>query len=146
MERKHMDWKEQINKAAAALKEVAESEQVKSVTAKAKQTALDLAKSAKQGALSAADAFVKANTDPSSLRIHYLNADISIVSPSDGLTITRPHAGALVVSDQAGNGLVISLGTPKAQVSETVGVAKKLNDATYDLGSEDGINIVTLKA
>jgi hypothetical protein len=141
-----MDWKEEINKAAAKLKEVAESDKVKNMTAKAKQTAVDLAKSAKQGALSAADSFVKANTDPSSFSIHYMGAEISVVSPSDGLEITRPHAGALVISDQAGNGLVISLGTPKAQVAETVGVVKKLNDTTYDLGSEDGVNVVTLKA
>ena len=141
-----MDWKEQFNKATAALKGVAESEQVKSLTAKAKQAAGDLARAAKQGAHVAADAVVKATSDPSTVRLQYLNAEISILSPSDGLQITRPHAGGLMISDQAGNGLVISLAPPKAQVTETVGIVKKLNDTTFDVGGEDGVNVIVLKA
>jgi hypothetical protein len=141
-----MDWKEQINKATAALRTVAESETVKNLSAKARQTASDLTRAAKQGAASAADAVVKATSDPATLKLHYLNAEVSVVSPSDGLQITRPHAGALVISDQAGNGLVISLAPPKAQVSETVGVVKRLNDTTFDLGTEDGVNVIVIKA
>ncbi|HNX48915.1 MAG TPA: hypothetical protein PLS53_00705 [Thermoanaerobaculaceae bacterium] len=141
-----MDWKEQINKATAALRGVTESETVKNLTAKAKQTASDLARAAKQGAASAADAVVSATSDPATVKLHYLGTEISVVSPSDGLQITRPHAGALVISDQAGNGLVISLAPPKAQVSETVGVVKRLNDTTFDLGTEDGVNVIVLKA
>lgn len=140
-----MDWKEQLNKATAALRNITESDAVKNATARAKQTASDLAKMARQGAASAADAVVKATSDPAALRLGYLNAEISVLSPSDGLQITRPHAGALLISDQAGNGLVISLAPPKAQVSETVGVVKRLNDTTYDLGTEDGVNLIVLK-
>lgn len=141
-----MDWKEQVNKATAALKGVAESDTVKNLTAKAKQVATDLAKSAKTGALNAADAFVRANADPATLRIHYMSADISIASPSDGLQVTRSHAGVLVLADGAGNGLVLNVAATKAEVAETVGVVKKLNDTTYDVGPEDGINVVILKA
>ena len=141
-----MDWKEQLNKAAAALQGVADSERVKGLTTKARQTASDLVKRARAGALSAADAYVEANSDPSALRLHYLNAEISIMSPSDGLQVTRPNAGAVVISDGAGNGLVISVGGEKAHVSETVGTVKLLGDATFDLGSEDGTNVVVLKA
>jgi hypothetical protein len=141
-----MDWKEQLNKAAAALRQVAESDRVKNLTAKARQTAADLTRRAKQGALSAADAYVEANSDTTALRIRYLNADISIMSPSDGLQIARPHAGALVFSDGAGNGLVINVGGDKARLAETVGVVKLLSDTTFDLGSEDGVNVVVLKS
>lgn len=140
-----MDWKEQINKATAAIKNVAESEQVKNLTAKAKQAASDLAKAAKQGAHTAADAVLKATSDPTTVRYQYMKAEISVLSPSDGLQITRPHAGAMVISDQAGNGLVISL-APKLEVTELVGVVKRLNETTYDVGTEDGVNVVILKA
>ena len=141
-----MDWNEQVNKATAALKEFAESEKVKNLTAKAKQAAIELAKAAKQGAITAAEAVVKATSDPATLRLHYMNAEINVVSPCDGFQVTRSNAGALVISDGAGNGLVIGLAPPKAQVTETVGVVKKLNDTTYDLGPEDGVNVVVLKA
>jgi hypothetical protein len=141
-----MDWKEQINKATAALRSVAESDTVKKVTAKARQTAGDLTRAARQGAANAADAVVKATSDPATMKLHYLSTEISVVSPSDGLQITRPHAGAVVISDQAGNGLVISLAPPKAQVSETVGVVTRLNDTTFDLGTEDGVNVIVIKA
>jgi hypothetical protein len=140
-----MDWKAQLDKATAAIKGVADSEQVKNLTAKAKQAASDVAAAAKKGAASAADAVTKATSDPATLRLHYMGAEISIVSPSDGLQIARPHAGALAIADGAGNALVISLAPPKAQVSETVGMVKKLNDSTFDLGPEDGVNVVVLK-
>ena len=141
-----MDWKEQLNKAAAALTHVAESDTVKNLTTRAREAASGLAKRARQGALSAADAYVEANADPAALRIRYLNADISIVSPSDGLQVTRPNAGALVISDGAGNGLVVGVGGDQAKVTETAGVVKILNATTYDLGTEDGVNVIVLKA
>ena len=130
-----MDWKEQLNRATAAIKGVAESEQVKSLTAKAKQ-----------GAHAAADAVVDATSNPTTMRVNYMGAEVSVLSPSDGLQISRPHAGALVIADGAGNGLVISLAAPKAQVGETVGTVKKLNDTTFDIGTEDGVNVVVIKA
>lgn len=141
-----MDWKEQLNKAAAALTHVAESDTVKGIAAKAREAASGIARRAKQGALSAADAYVEANADPTALRIRYLNADISILSPSDGLQVTRPNAGALVISDGLGNGLVVSVGGEQARVAETAGVVKILNATTYDLGPEDGVNVIVLKA
>ncbi len=141
-----MDWKAQLDKAAAAIKSAADSEKLKSLTAKAKQTASELAAAAKQGAGAAAGAVVRATSDQAALRLTYMGAEVTIVSPSDGLQISRPHAGAVAIADGAGNGLVINLTQPKAQVGETVGVVKKLNDATYDLGTEDGVNLVVLKA
>lgn len=141
-----MDWREQLNKAAAALQNVTDSERVKSITTKARQTASDLVQRAKQGALNAADAYVEANADPAAVRFHYLNADISILSPSDGLQITRPHAGALVINDGAGNGIVLNIGGDKVTLGQTVGVVKALSDMTFDLGTEDGVNVVVLKA
>ena len=141
-----MDWKAQLDKATAALKGVADSEKLKGLTARAKDAASDLAAAAKRGAASAADAMTRATADPATVKMHYLNAEINIVSPSDGLQVTRPHAGALVISDGAGNALVISLALPKAAVSETVGVVAKLNDTTFDLGPEDGVNVIVLKA
>ena len=141
-----MDWKAQLDKATAALKGVAESETVKNLTTRAKQTASDLAKAAKQGAASAADAVVKATSDPAALRLRYMNAEITVVSPSDGLQVTRANANALIIADQEGNGLVISLASPRADVTEAVGVVKKLNDTTWDLGTEDGVNVIVLKA
>ena len=141
-----MDWKEQLNKAAAALTHVAESDAVKNLTARARDAASGLAKRAKQGVLSAADAYVEANADPAALRIRHLNADISILSPSDGLQVARPNAGALVISDGAGNGLVIGVGGEQARVTQTAGVVKILNATTYDLGSEDGVNVIVGKA
>jgi hypothetical protein len=140
-----MNWKESLNKAVSALKEVTESDAVKSLTAKARQTASKLAQRTKEGALSAAEAFVEANTDPTALKFHYLNADFSIVSPSDGIEITRPNARTVVISDGAGNGLVVNASAEKAYVAETVGAVKRLSENAYDLGAEDGINVVVFK-
>lgn len=141
-----MDWKEQIDKATAAIKEFAESEQVKELKEKARQTAVELARVAKQGAREAADAVARATAEPATLRLDYMGAGIRVVSPSDGLQISRPHAGALVLSDGAGNSIVINLAPPRPAVSETLGVVKKLDETTYDLGPEDGLNLVVFKA
>ncbi len=140
-----MNWKDQLNKAISALKDVAESDTVKNLTAKAQETASKLAQKAKEGALGAAEAFVEAKSDPSALKLRYLNADFNIVSPSDGLEITRPNAGTIVISDGVGNGLVINASADKAYVAETVGTVKQLSANTYDLGVEDGINVVVFK-
>jgi hypothetical protein len=140
-----MDWKARLDKATAAIKGVADSEQVRSLTARAKEAASDLASAARKGAASAADAVTRATADPATVKMRYFNVEISIVSPSDGLQVTRPHAGALVIADGAGNALVISLAPPQPAVSETVGVVAKLNDTTFDLGPEDGVNVIVLK-
>ncbi len=140
-----MNWKDQLNQAISTLRGVAESDTVKDITAKARKVASELARKVKGGALSAAEAFVEANSDPSVLRIRYLNADFSIVSPSDGIEVTRPNAGSLVIADGTGNGLVINASAAKPYVAETVGTVKKLGANTYDLGAEDGINVVVFK-
>ncbi|MGH8606759.1 MAG: hypothetical protein ACREX9_04890, partial [Gammaproteobacteria bacterium] len=140
-----MNLKEQFDKAIATLKDIAESDTIKDLTSKAKVTASNLAKRAKEGALGAAEAFIEANSDPSAVKVRYLNADFSIVSPSDGLEITRPQGGTVAISDGAGNAVVINASAERAQVIETVGTVKKLNDNTYDLGAEDGINVVVFK-
>ena len=141
-----MSWKEQLDKAVKSLREVAESDTVKGIAAKARETATNLAQRARAGVLSAAEAYVEANADPAVLRVHFLNADLSILSPSDGVAITHPSAGTLAVMDGAGNGLIINAAPDPAYVAETIGTVGRLNANTYDLGAEDGINVVVLKA
>jgi hypothetical protein len=141
-----MDWRQQLDKAAAAIKQAATNEKVQNLTSKAKEMASDLSHKAKQGALGAAEAFVKANAEPSSLRFQYLGAHVTVASPSDGLEVSRPHAGTLVISDGAGNGLVINAAGDKAAVTETVGAVTRINETTFDVGTEDGVNVVVLKA
>ena len=140
-----MNWREQLDKAVSALKVVTESEHVKNLTTKARETASKLAARTKEGALSAAEAFVESNADPSAIRVHYLNASFSIVSPSEGIEISRPHAGTIVISDGAGNGLLINASAVKASVAETIGTVKRLSENAYDLGAEDGVNVVVFK-
>jgi len=140
-----MSWKEQLDKAIAAIKEATESEKARDMAAKAKATATVLARKAKEGAVSAADAFVEANRDPSSLEVRFLNADLTVLSPSEGISITRPDAATLVVADGQGNGLVINAATDPAFVAETIGNVARLSGNTFDLGPEDGVNVVVTK-
>lgn len=140
-----MTWKESMNKAVQSLKEMADSEAVKDLTTKAREKAHYIAQKTKAGALSAADAFVQANSDSTTLKLRYLNLDCSIVSPSDGVEITRPQGGTVVIADGTGNGVVINASTDKAYVAETIGTVHQLSANTYDLGSEDGINVVVLR-
>ena len=140
-----MTWKDQVNKAIESLKDVAESDTVRNIVNKAKETATTLTQKAKDGAMDAAQAFIEANSDPSALKLRYLNADVSIVSPSDGVEITRPTGGTLVISDGAGDGVVINAAADQAYVTETIGTVNRLNANTYDIGTEDGINVVVLK-
>ncbi len=140
-----MNWKDQVNKAIDSLRDVAESETVRNIVGKAKETATTLTQKAKEGAMDAAQAFLEANSDPSALKLRYLNADVSIVSPSDGVEITRPTGGTLVISDGSGDGLVINAAADEAYVTETIGTVNRLNANTYDIGAEDGINVVVLK-
>ena len=128
-----------------AVKEFADKETARNLAAKTRATAQHLAQKAKEGALDAAQAFVEANSDPAAVKLHYLNADLSVVSPTDGLEISRPRPGTLAVSDGQGNGVVIDAGAAKAYVVETIGAVNRLNDSTYDLGPEDGVNLVVLK-
>ena len=141
-----MSWKDHLNKAVQSVKDAAESDTVQRFAANAKDTATTLAGKAKDGALNAADAFVAANSDPSALNIRFLNAEISIVSPSDGLTIARPNAATLTVVDAQGNGVVIDASSPTPYVSETIGETNRLDAGTYDLGAEDGVDLLILKS
>lgn len=140
-----MNWKEQLDKAIGTLKQVAESDTVKGLTVKAKETASKLAQRAKSGALGAAEAFIEANSDPAALKVRYLNADLSVLSPSNGIEVTRPSPGSVVISDGAGNGIVINAAAAKASVSERIGTVAQLGSNSYDLGAEDGVNVVVLK-
>lgn len=141
-----MGWQEQLNKAVQAVKDAADSDQAREIAAKAKTTATSLMQKAKDGAMSAADALVEANRDPSALTLHFLNADVTIVSPSEGITISRHDAGTLVVSDGQENGLVINAAADPAFVVETIGTVAHVSDNTYDLGDEDGVNLVITKS
>ena len=140
-----MGWQEQLDKAVAAIKGAAESETARDLAAKAKAAAVDLARKAKDGAVGAADAFVEANRDPSSLTANFLNAELTVLSPSEGISVTRPDAASLVVSDGQGNGVVINAAADPAYVVETIGNVARLSGNTFDLGSEDGVNVVVTK-
>jgi hypothetical protein len=140
-----MSWQEQLDKAIAAIKDAAESEQARHFAAKAKTAATNLAQKVRQGAVSAADTFVEANRDPASMALRYINADVTILSPSEGISVTRPDAATLVVADGQGNGLVINAVTDPAYVAEMIGTVTRLSGNTFDLGEEDGINVVVTK-
>jgi len=140
-----MSWKEQLDKAVATIREAADSDKAREIAAKAKATATVLASKARDGAVNAADAFVEANRDPSSLTVRFLNADLSVLSPSEAISITRPDAATLVVADGQGNGLVINAAADPAFVSEMIGTVAQLSGNTFDLGEEDGNNVVVTK-
>lgn len=141
-----MSWKEQLDKAIESIKDVAESEMVQRYAQKAKETAISLANKAKNGVFSVADAFVVANRDPSALKFQFLSAEISVISPSDGLTITRPNAATLTVVDSDGNGVVIDASSEKPYATKTIGQVNQLDANTYDLGIEDGIDLLIIKS
>ncbi|UHD18778.1 hypothetical protein [Thiocapsa bogorovii] len=140
-----MNWKEQLDKAVAAVKEAATSENARDIAGRAKSAAIGLVDKVKTGAVDAADAFVEANRDPSALSVRFLNADLTVLSPAEGISITRPDAATLVVDDGTGNGLVINAGADPAYVAETIGTVARLSGNTFDLGQEDGINVVVTK-
>ena len=140
-----MNWKEQLDKAVAAVKEAASSEKAQELAAKAKATASVVVDKVKSGAVDAADALVEANRDPAALRVQFLNADLSILSPAEGISISRPDAATLVVADGQGNGLVVNAAADPAYVAEMIGSVSRLNGNTFDLGTEDGVNVVVTK-
>jgi hypothetical protein len=140
-----MGWQEQLDKAVEAIKDAADSDKAREIASKAKATATSLAHKVRDGAVSAADIFVEANRDPSSMSVRFLNADLTVVSPSEGISITRPDAASLVVADGKGNGLVINAATEPAYVAEMIGTVARLSGNTFDLGEEDGINVVVTK-
>lgn len=140
-----MAWEEQLNKAITTIKGATETDTARRIAAAAKDKAIQLAKMITQGAVGMADALVKANADPSTVRVTFLSADLSVISPSDGLEITRPTEASLVVSDGRGNGLVINAAADKAYVLDTIGQVTQLSADTYDLGPEDGENVVVIK-
>jgi hypothetical protein len=140
-----MNWKEQLDKAVETIRETATSENAREIAAKAKSAAMALIEKVKIGAVDAADTFVEANRDPSALSVRFLNVDLTIVSPAEGISITRPDAATLVVDDGSGNSLVINAAAEPAFVVDTIGAVTKLGDNTYDLGAEDGINVVVTK-
>lgn len=137
-----MSWKEQLDKAIASIKEAAASEQARDMAAKAKATATVLARKVKEGAVGAADALVEANRDPSALTVRFLNANLTVLSPSEGVSVTRPNVATLVIADGQGNGLVVNAAADPAYVAETIGNVTRLSGNTFDLGAEDGINVV----
>jgi hypothetical protein len=140
-----MNWKEQLDKAIASVKQAATSEESRELAAQAKSTAATLAKKVRAGAIGAADAMVEAHRDPSVLTVRFLHADLSILSPSEGISITRPNAATLVIADGEGNGLVVNAAADPAFVAETIGAVNRLNSNTFDLGPEDGVNVVITK-
>jgi alkanesulfonate monooxygenase SsuD/methylene tetrahydromethanopterin reductase-like flavin-dependent oxidoreductase (luciferase family) len=137
-----MSWKEQLDKAIASIKEAAASEQARDIAAKAKATATVLARKVKEGAVGAADALVEANRDPSALTVRFLNANLTVLSPSEEISVTRPDAATLVIADSQGNGLVVNAAADPAYVAEMIGTVTRLSGNTFDLGAEDGINVV----
>ena len=141
-----MTWKEQLDKAIAQIKEAADSEKAREYSAKAKATAASLIDKVKVGAVGAAETFLEANRDPSSLQVQFLNADLAVLSPSEAITISRPDAASLVISDGEGNGLVINAAADPAFVVEQIGTVTQLSGNSFDLGSEDGVNLIVTKS
>jgi len=135
----------QLDKAIAAIKQAARSETARDLASKAKATAEQLARKVKDGALDAAEAFVEAHRDPSSITVGFINADLTVLSPSEGISISRPDAATLVVADGDGNGLVINAATEPAFVTDMIGTVTQLSGNTFDLGPEDGVNVVVTK-
>lgn len=141
-----MNWKENLDKALHSLKELTNNETVRDLTDVTREMAKDLANKVRGGAIGAAEVFGFAEAEPTSLKVHYFNARISIVSPSTSITVTTPHTGSIVIDDGHGNGLVVNAIADQAYVAETIGSVNQLNDNTYDLGVEDGINVVVIKS
>jgi hypothetical protein len=139
-----MSWKEQLDKAIESIKEAADSERARDIAAKAKSTTRTLVERVKSGAVGAAASFVEANRDPSSLEVHFLNAHLTVLSPSDAISVTRPDAATLVVRDEE-NGLVINAAADPAFVVEQIGTVAQLSGNSFDLGAEDGVNLVVTK-
>lgn len=140
-----MSWKAQLDKAVATIREAADSAKAREIADKAKATAASLMEKAKGGAVSAADTFLAANRDPSTVEVSHLNARLAVVSPADGVSITRPEAATLVIEDGQGNGLVINAAADPAFVADTIGEVTKVSGNTYDLGPADGVNVVVTK-
>ena len=101
-----------------------------------------LARKVKEGAVGAADALVEANRDPSALTVRFLNASLTVWSPSAGIAVTRPDAATLVIADGQGNGLVVNAAADPAYVVEMIGTVARLSGNAFHLGLEDGINVV----
>ena len=79
------------------------------------------------------------------MTLRFLNADLTVLSPSEGISVTRPDAASLVVADGQGNGLVINAAADPAFVAEMIGSVAQLSSNTFDLGQEDGVNVVVTK-
>ena len=140
-----MNWKEQLDQAIASIKEAADSDRAREIAAKARSTASSLVEQVRTGAVGAAVSFVEANRDPSSLEVHFLNAHLTILAPSEGISVTRPDAATLVIADGQENGLVINAAADPAFVAEQIGTVKQVSGNTFDLGEEDGENVVVTK-
>lgn len=140
-----MSWKEQLDKAVAQVMAAADSDKARDIAAKAKATATSLIDKVKGGAVGAAEAFLEANRDPSALEVHFLNAQITVLSPSAGIEISRPDAASLVVADGEGNGLVINAAADPAFIAERIGAVTEVSGNTFDLGPADGVNLVVTK-
>ena len=140
-----MSWQEQLDKALAPIRQAAESDKASDIAAQAKASATALLQKVRGGAVGAAEVFLEANRDPSSLEVHFLNAHLTVLSPSEGISVSRPDAASLVVADGQGNGLVINAAADPAFVAEQIGSVAQLSGNTFDLGPEDGINVVVTK-
>jgi hypothetical protein len=78
--------------------------------------------------------------------VRFLNVDLTIVSPAEGISVTRPDAATLVVDDGSGNGLVINAGSrTRLRRQRRSATVAKVGENTYDLGAEDGVNVVVTK-
>lgn len=140
-----MSWKEKLDKSIASIKQAAESEQAREIAAQAKSTASSLLQKVRTGAVGAASSFVEANRDPSSLEVHFLNAQVTIISPTEGISVTRPDAATLVIADGDDNGLVINAAADPAFVVEQIGSVTQASGNTFDLGADEGVNVVVTK-
>ncbi len=140
-----MNWKEQMHKAIESIKGAAESERARRIADQAKATAKKLLDKVRTGAVGAAETFVEANRDPSALQVKYLNVQLTVLSPSAGISVNHPDTATLVVDDGDGNGLVINAAADPAFVVEQIGSVAQPSGNTFDLGAEEGVNVVVTR-
>jgi hypothetical protein len=91
------------------------------------------------------DTLMEMKRDPSAKTVCFLNEDLTVLSPSEGISITRPDAASLTVADAQANGLLFTAATDPALVVESIDTVARLSSNILDLGKEDGVNVLITK-
>jgi hypothetical protein len=104
----------------------AASEQAREMAAKAKKTAMVLARKAKQGAWALPMGWWRPAAIP---RPHDAlpERQSDRAAPSEGVSVARPDAATLVIADSQGKGLVVNAAADRAYVAEAIGNVTRLS-------------------